>query len=1085
MKFQKKNVNKNYKLISSQSSKNCIINFNFHEDQNSKYKIYEEKLKNFLEGIKANKIKYNSLKRLFQYEDNFRLICDIYRKFLKSKIEIEILNFYLKSLWNFISLIHADEPIEELDKTLSIVNKYLRVKKFNKNNILFRIGDIGTKYYILLNGKAYTLVPRKYIKSMTFDEYRNHLYMLFIFGEDYLLEQTITYNNKSIDISTSDIECNDNKILRNIYKNNYSCNYNKYIKIINGDEHIMIEDYDEIENNNDINEKENNIDNNKKNKIKKDKYYKILKYFNKNFNFIKKDKNNLEYMISQLESIKEKNKEENEDNLSDDDMRIMKRKMKKLKHVKNMKNVLKIDEDFIDDIKNINSFNIGIPKDLLSRDTMLNSEVKYDGGELPTFFSRDKNNYVYYEITENNEENEKNNSLENLEDNNFNEINKKDFNNYYNALNLRRNLTIVGYTKVSTILPGMSFGELSLLSENHKRTSTIFIDQDSQIGRLSLNEYNNTIKTVRSKIRNDSINFLLSTKLFGDISYYYFLNKYWIYFQCKKIEKGQFLFKIGEECENVYIIYNGEIKLSTNINIDNIDDLIHGIKNFKKKKKSYYLNKINRKDKKNNNSIFERKQKYCLMIAKKGDILGLNDIVEYHNNTYICEGEVISDFLSYYEINRKLIFSQISKDIQSQKNNNGKNTALNIENISNIIKTKEDFMINKLNVIKISIEQRHNYLYLDKENNNNFYDSNKDLKNKNKINHFDDKNKCYNFINHQKNLSINHYNLKVDSINKNINQMILTHQSSPKNLISNSSNKLIDLNTINTHKNIDFSKINNIDLSKNFGNISPKDKNILHKYKSDTNINLKNFFNYNINLTLDISHKKQKNKKDINSNSKSINDIKNSSKNNIEDIEKNNIIFEKKQNNYFKPYEYPKIHDENNNPKNWDLIKKNKILKYPFLNEPNKLKNDLFNLYNMNKKKHFLNNYFFNIQKSISKRNNNNIEHDKFESLSFTKNNKFNIINNIHNDFNKLKIKIQNNNKLIKTKKIHNKILKPLNIKNKNEKIFHYNSSINSKKSNSNKKKFILSKLIPSLSNNNKLISKNISMKNLKKNLYK
>ena len=76
-------------------------------------------------------------------------------------------------------------------------------------------------------------------------------------------------------------------------------------------------------------------------------------------------------------------------------MRIMKRKMKKLKHVKNMKNVLKIDEDFIDDIKNINSFNIGIPKDLLSRDTMLNSEVKYDGGELPTFFSREKNKYQF------------------------------------------------------------------------------------------------------------------------------------------------------------------------------------------------------------------------------------------------------------------------------------------------------------------------------------------------------------------------------------------------------------------------------------------------------------------------------------------------------------------------------------------------------------------------------------------------------------------------------------------------------------------------------------------------------------------
>ena len=104
----------------------------------------------------------------------------------------------------------------------------------------------------------------------------------------------------------------------------------------------------------------------------------------------------------------------------------------------------------------------------------------------------------------------------------------------------------------------MNFGEISLLKENHLQTNTLFIAEDSQIGKLNINEYNITVKTVRTKIRTNSINFLLSTKLFGNISYNYFLNKYWIYFQCKKIQKGEFLFKIGEECENLYIINNGE-----------------------------------------------------------------------------------------------------------------------------------------------------------------------------------------------------------------------------------------------------------------------------------------------------------------------------------------------------------------------------------------------------------------------------------------------------------------------------------------------------------------------------------------------
>ena len=250
MNFFQNNKRRNSykKLINpSLSSKNFVVKINTLDNNNpSSHRIYEEKLKNFLEEIKANKIKYNLLRVLFEYEDNFKLVCDIYQKYIKSKLEIEVLNFYLKSLGNFISLIHSDEPMSQLDKTLNTVNKYLRVNTYYKNKILFRIGDIGTKYYILLKGKAITLVPIKFIKTMTFDEYRSHLNMLYIFGEDYLLEKTMHSNIQSCDIAYSEIDNNDNKILRNIYTKNYSCPYEKYIKIINGDEYISLENFDDF-----------------------------------------------------------------------------------------------------------------------------------------------------------------------------------------------------------------------------------------------------------------------------------------------------------------------------------------------------------------------------------------------------------------------------------------------------------------------------------------------------------------------------------------------------------------------------------------------------------------------------------------------------------------------------------------------------------------------------------------------------------------------------------------------------------------------------------------------------------------------
>ena len=41
-------------------------------------------------------------------------------------------------------------------------------------------------------------------------------------------------------------------------------------------------------------------------------------------------------------------------------------------------------------IEELNSFNIGIPKELLSKEPTSPSKHKYDGGELPTFFARNK-----------------------------------------------------------------------------------------------------------------------------------------------------------------------------------------------------------------------------------------------------------------------------------------------------------------------------------------------------------------------------------------------------------------------------------------------------------------------------------------------------------------------------------------------------------------------------------------------------------------------------------------------------------------------------------------------------------------------
>ena len=266
-------------------------------------------------------------------------------------------------------------------------------------------------------------------------------------------------------------------------------------------------------------------------------------------------------------------------------------------------------------------------------------------------------------------------------------------------------------------------------------------------------------------------------------------------------------------------------------------------------------------NKNSSNSIFERKQKYCLMIGKKGDIIGLNDIINYYNNKYICEGEVTSDYLSYYEINKTIIFNQLTNI-----SNNGKNT-LNIDNIYYIIKTKQDFMLNKLNNIKISIEQRHKFLQSEEENNK--YENNNimNIKNKNELNKiYENKNKLNKNKNkNKKSLSLNSFNLEYEKkkknnkinlnekhiisstffkneiIKENINNLLENEDPLVKRKLSENRNKIISLNKLNKTHNSNLNNINyakTIDSSLSLKNITNFKKNVNNAFDNNINNNL-------------------------------------------------------------------------------------------------------------------------------------------------------------------------------------------------------------------------------------------------------
>ena len=217
----------------------------------------------------------------------------------------------------------------------------------------------------------------------------------------------------------------------------------------------------------------------------------------------------------------------------------------------------------------------------------------------------------------------------------------------------------------------------------------------------------------------------------------------------------------------------------------------------------------------------------------------------------------------------------------------------------------------------------------------------------------------------------------------------------------------------------------------------------------------------NSNLTLDLSNIM---KISVNKNSSNIKNDNNKNNMNISinntNENENNIIATKvKKFNLCKPYEFPNIHNESNNNGNWDSFRKNKILKFLFLNESNNERIKLLNYYKI-KKPNINNNYFINTLKSNNLKNYSKIiENDNIDN-NFTVNKDkdiYLIAKSIHSEKRSANFKTDKNK------------LKPLNL------------TIKSRKNNFNNSNIRSEKVIDNINNNYSKIGKKCSPINKKK----
>lgn len=429
------------------------------------------------------------IEEILSSKETLSTIHYILKKNTKTNDDIYILNTYLKHKDKFISFIQRDEIKDtNMDELLAKITRNLKLQTAEGNSFLFRVGEPGAKFYIILKGSVSVLLPEEKKVKMSYNQYKNYLCHLYKNNEMYLFNKTYEANIDIFNISINEIK------------------------------------------------KEVSLQNDKK-------------------------------QISQTSSI----------------------------------SPLTLHEY-------IQSINV-------------------------------------------------------------------DWYNSKNNTSIGLIVTILCYHKIIVLQEGNYFGEIALVSEDQLRTASIFVNEKSYFGTLDAESYKSSIKSLQDKMKRENTLFILSTGLFKGISYSLFLNKFWNLFVFRHFKKGDVLFEDTNNREVIFFILRGEIRISSEMNLKKVNNLIRG------NKKDYRYKIIKDDD-------IGRYEDLQIAIINDRNILGIGDVIM--DGKYFCRGECVSNEALCFSLEVKILNELIKKFPCIEKN------------YKQIEKEKRNAMVNRLKMIKFA-----------------------------------------------------------------------------------------------------------------------------------------------------------------------------------------------------------------------------------------------------------------------------------------------------------------------------------------------------------------------------------------------
>ena len=283
------------------------------------------------------------------------------------------------------------------------------------------------------------------------------------------------------------------------------------------------------------------------------------------------------------------------------------------------------------------------------------------------------------------------------------------------------------YIRVVDLESGKSFGDVALKDNISKRTATIITVKQSFFGTIKKDIYQVCIRDALERVRRYNMETIYNTNIFNDYSKELFKVYIFNHFKACSIQRGKYLFKQGDEREEIYFIKTGEFKVDLFSSCEELNDIIDSFGGDSYNRDLKIKIELNYKLKNFN----KEKRNFYVFFVKRGDVLGMDDYLVNGSNKFFASVKCFSKSAEYFSVNLDF-FNKILKDKLIKKN------------FENWIKIRKQIMVNRL------IELKNNSLY-------HFYSM------------VGDKDMIYNFKEEEKNISRNNVKVLSTHLNEDTN----------------------------------------------------------------------------------------------------------------------------------------------------------------------------------------------------------------------------------------------------------------------------------------------------------------------------